>query len=64
MFFFFIFSFFLFQPLLANIAGLFAICLNKIEINAVVVNKSVYVDFPSIVMSKFARLGTIRVPFF
>ena len=26
-------------------------------------NKSVYVDFPSIVMSTFARLGTIRVPF-
>ena len=39
------------------------ICLNKNEINVVVVNKSVSVDFPSIVMSKFARLRAIRVPF-
>ena len=64
MLFFFDFFFLFISAAVSNIAGLFAICLNKIEINVVVVNKSVYVEFPSIVMSTFARLGTIRVPFF
>ena len=48
MLFFFYFFFLFISAAVSNIAGLFAICLNKIEINVVVVNKSVYVDFPSI----------------
>ena len=66
-FFFFFFKFFFYFTALSNVAGLsylFPICLNKNEINVVVVNKSVYVDFPSILMSTFAKLRTIKVPFF
>ena len=63
----FFFKFFFYFTAISNVAGLsylFPICLNKNEINVVVVNKSIYVDFPSIVMSTFARLRTIKVPFF
>ena len=64
---FFFFLFFFNFTALFNVTGLsylFPICLNKNEISVVVVNKSVYVDFPSIVMSTLARLRTIRVPSF
>ena len=59
------FFYFLISAFVSNVAGLshlFPICLNRNGINVVVVNKPVFVDFPSIVMSRFTR--TIRVPFF
>ena len=67
-FFFLFFLFLLFFIILAvvsSVAGLshlFPICLKKNEIDVVVVNKPVCVDFPRKVMSRFIR--TIRVPFF